>query len=260
MAVRYDNWAGKMERAETAKRHTAEMDRHYGLYIRQSLMNTWTYSPGFSSKRKPGGFQTVVTVEDLDSVSAVFRHHQEGREAVLNFSSYKHPGGMFLGGSRAQEECLCHESTLYNVLREKRDFYRWNNLHKNNSLYENRALYSGDIVFVRDGTAVLCDVITCAAPNRSAAERRSGMSGLENMTALRSRIAFVLDVAKENGVETLILGAYGCGVFGQDPKYVASVFHTLLDEDFRGVFRRVVFAIPKRDTDTNYEVFLSEFG
>ena len=46
---------------------------------------------------------------------------------------------------------VCHESFLYNVLKDlKIDFYDWNNKHKNRALYLNRGLYSEGIWFFRD--------------------------------------------------------------------------------------------------------------
>ena len=260
MSDRYDNWEDREERALKAKLHTEEMERRYGAYISRSVKYTDLYNPGFSMEPGKGDRQTTVSVVDSDSVGAVFGYHGLGREAVLNFASYKKPGGMFLAGSRAQEESLCHESVLYNVLRTKKAYYEWNGRHVNDSLYENRALYSRDVVFVRGGTAVLCDVITCAAPNRTAAKKYAGVSDARNSEALRSRIGFVLDIAKNSGVYTLVLGAYGCGVFGQDPREVASVFRECLEGDYAGVFGQVVFAVPKRDTDKNHAAFLSVFG
>lgn len=54
-----------------------------------------------------------VEIIALDSVSAIFEEHADNQKmAVLNFASYKNPGGMFIKGSKAQEECLCHESFL----------------------------------------------------------------------------------------------------------------------------------------------------
>lgn len=258
MSDLFDNWKGRTGRAETARLHTEEMERQYGLYISRSVMETKVFGPAFSFIGEPGKYRTEISVEDCDSVGAVFAHHGDGKEAVLNFASYKNPGGMFLNGSRAQEECLCHESTLFNVLRQKKDYYRWNNLHKNRLLYMDRSLYSKDIVFIRNGTAVLCDVITCAAPNINAA-KHIGATELENLLALKSRLSFILSVASYNRVDTLILGAFGCGVFGQNAHSVASAFKALLDGDFNGVFRKIVFAIPKRGTDSNYSDFVSVF-
>ena len=61
-----------------------------------------------------------------DSVEAIMNYSQ-GKTAVLNFASYKEPGGGFMAGSQAQEESFCHESFLYNVLRQFQYYYDWNN-------------------------------------------------------------------------------------------------------------------------------------
>lgn len=110
----------------------------------------------------------------------------------------------------------------------------------------------------KDGDRVLCDVITCAAPNRSAAQKYQNVSDEENREVLRSRIKFVLDIAKENEVDLLILGAYGCGVFGQDAREVAKIFKEYLGTTHK-CFEKVVFAIPE-GRDKNLEAFESIFN
>ena len=82
-----------------------------------------------------------------NSVEAIF-NHAAGRTAVLNFASYKEPGGKFIDGSRAQEECLCAESYLYNVLKRFQHYYDWNkHRHLDLAMYRNRALYTPNVVF-----------------------------------------------------------------------------------------------------------------
>lgn len=178
-------------------------------------------------------------------------YFKEGKTAILNFASHKNPGGMFIQGSRAQEECLCHESFLYNVLREKQDYYDWNSQNLNRGLYVNRGLYSPSIVFQHDGEVAAFDVITCAAPNKKAAQKYQNVTNDQNSEELRKRIKFVLDIAKSQEVNTLILGAYGCGVFGQDATEVAQIFKTLLPL-YR--FTKVIFAIPQGNG--NFEKFV----
>lgn len=75
---------------------------------------------------------------------------------------------------------------------------------------------------------------------------------------MRSRIKFVLDIAKDNGISTLILGAYGCGVFGQDAKEVAEIFKEYLSTTHK-CFEKVIFAIP-RGRDKNLEEFERVFS
>ncbi|WP_371278887.1 TIGR02452 family protein [Anaerostipes sp.] len=103
-----------------------------------------------------------LDVVNIDSVSAIFRYAEAGKKTVvLNLANYKKAGGMFIQGSRSkEEEYLCHDSYLYNVLTAFPEYYDWNRQHTNRSLYLNRALYSPDIYFFQDGHKVLCDVIT----------------------------------------------------------------------------------------------------
>lgn len=250
-------WGDKGSRSQMARKHTAEMAENYSEQIRESVNNSKIYSPQVVFPEvKNNGYITNIDLVKLDSVEAIMQF-SEGKTAVLNFASYKNAGGMFINGSRAQEESLCHESFLYNVLREKQDYYKWNDQHKNKALYMNRAIYSPEVRFEHDGNEQYCDVITCAAPNYSAASRYANVSPGENTFALMSRIKFVLDIAANQGVETLILGAFGCGVFGQDAEEVANIFMDCLLIDFNGVFKNIYFAIPVINNNSeNYDAFL----
>ena len=246
------NWENKEERANVAQKHTDEMKQKYSKETAYSAQNTTIYDSNhtfstFSKEVKP-----KFITEDLDSVSAIFKHHSNNT-AVLNFASFKNPGGKFLNGARAQEECLCHESNLYNILSQfQNNFYTPNLKCLNRSLYQNKALYIRDVLFLHNQQEMKCDVITCAAPNYKAAHRFQKVTPKENFTVLESRIKFVIDIAEDQKVETLILGAFGCGVFGQDPKEVAQLFKKYLTKT--NCIHNVVFAIPNKG-NSNYSIF-----
>lgn len=265
MAYIKENWVNKEERAEIARAKAAKNEVEFGKEIKECVDNTITYDD--SLKRNPDlftGKEVNVRVENLDSVSAILKHI-DGTTAVLNFASYKHPGGMFLNGSKAQEECLCHSSILYNVLRNfEQSYYLWNKNNKNKALYLNRALYSREVPFFKESSirstkrskeTVKCDVITCAAPNKTTAQKFRRVTDEDNYEALESRIEFILNIAEMEQVKTLILGAFGCGVFGQDPEEVARIFR---DRLVGRNFKKVIFAIPM-GRDENYNVFRKVF-
>mmetsp|Transcript_32795 Transcript_32795/g.73567 ORF Transcript_32795/g.73567 Transcript_32795/m.73567 type:complete len:340 (+) Transcript_32795:17-1036(+) len=167
---------------------------------------------------------------------------------LLNFASAKNPGGGFLGGAQAQEESLARSSGLFPCLEQFLDgMYARNRRDPRGCLYSGDMIYSPKVPFFRtdDGTflerPVLCDVLTAPAPNRGAAnEAAKDVSAI-----LKARILRVLQVAKAYKMQTLILGAWGCGVFRNDPLEVASLFKEALQmPDFQGCFGRVVFPIP----------------
>lgn len=250
-------WINKNQRAELAKKHADFIEQNYGEDVQYSIERTDLFDTTFTYSEDENVADTEIIVDAIDSVGAIFKHHDSNKiNAVLNFSSYKNPGGMFLKGSKAQEECLCHESTLFNVLIDfTTDFYDWNNKNKNKALYKNRALYSDDILFMRDHEQKYCDVITCAAPNKTAAQKYCHVTDKENSEVLESRIEYVLQVAKYENAQVLILGAYGCGVFGQDPTEVATIFKKLL---CKYSFDKVIFAIPDENGE-NYKAFAKVF-
>lgn len=253
----HEYWVKKDQMKVTARQHTDDMSTNYAAEITDCVNRTTLYDySNMAATRISGGLVPVCKVIPLDVVSAIFQTEEltEGiprKECVLNFASFKNPGGMFLEGSIAQEESLCHGSYLYNVLSSERlrPAYEYNKNHLNRSMYHNHAFYTPDIRFFKDGRTKTCDVVTCAAPNFSAAHRYCAVTEEENSRILRSRIRFVLDVMATQNVSCPILGAYGCGVFGQIPTEVAQIFK---EELMSGAysFEYVLFAIIPTDTKT----------
>ena len=71
----------------------------------------------------------------------------------------------------------------------------------------------------------------------------------------------MLKIAAENGYRNLVLGAWGCGAFGNKPEAVAEHFRqVLIDEEYGKCFDNVCFAIYGRTDSRNFTVFNDVFG
>lgn len=240
----------KQERAEKALAHYKDIK---GRLIEETIRSTAMsdiYGPQMPERlpaRKQPYIANSIELVALDSVSCAFEKLCEGKTAILNFASYKNPGGFFLGGSAAQEEALCHESNLYPILLNfEHDYYAENRKKLNRALYTDRAIYSPLVVFEHNGERKEIDVLTCAAPNFKAAHRYQNVQMQENEVAFYDRIKFMFHVAELNEVDTLIAGAWGCGVFGQHPgRTCRLMMQTLVSEKFQ--IKKVYFAIPNSD-------------
>ncbi|MBO4206523.1 TIGR02452 family protein [Micromonospora echinofusca] len=166
--------------------------------------------------------------------------------AALVFASAKNPGGGFLGGAKAQEESIARASALYPCLLAAPDFYAFHRA-QGDLRYSDRVVVSPDVPVIRDDRGGLLDTpyrttfLTCAAPNLGAI-RRNQPEHLDDVPAVLARRARrVLSVAAAHGCRQLVLGAWGCGVFRNDPVTVADAFAAALTAVDR--FDRVVFAI-----------------
>ena len=232
-------------RIENAKKHNKEMINNYKDEIKYSVEHSKIYDRNKQSFEKKSKGNPLFDLMKADTVSALFTYKNKN-VCLLNFASYRNPGGGFLKGSIAQEESLCLNSFLYNVLVEyDGTYYLGNKDNINSGLYTDRALYSEDIIFFKDDEQKKSDVITCAAPNNSLRYRYDAFSEEDNYKALESRISFIRGVVddrlKERNIEILILGAFGCGIFKQNPDDVNNLFHRYFtDIDLE----KVIFAIP----------------
>jgi uncharacterized protein (TIGR02452 family) len=143
---------------------------------------------------------------------------------------------------------------LYPCLLQAPEYYERNRGHRS-ALYLDIAIYSPLVPFFRDDSGHLLDkpafasVITAPAPNAGAIAQNEPSNLPRVEPALRRRAELVLAIAAKERVHRLILGAWGCGVFRNDPNVVATVFADLLAGSFRGVFEEVVFAVFDRSLD-----------
>lgn len=186
--------------------------------------------------------ETRVHVANETTLGAAERLTAAGHTPLaLNFANGITPGGGFLHGARAQEEVLCRSSALHATL-EGDSMYA---AHAKRPLPDSTewTILSPDVpVFRRDdGTPLerpwLLSFATCAAPYApTVGQPRSG-------DLLEARIRRVLAIARAYGYATLVLGAWGCGAFGNDPRRTARDFRRALDGEFDGAFSDVVFAI-----------------
>ncbi|ADD43214.1 TIGR02452 family protein [Stackebrandtia nassauensis] len=190
----------------------------------------------------------TIEVTDETTLTAARRLDTEGNTdtACLVFASAKNPGGGFLGGAKAQEEDLARCSALYRCQTTVPAFYEHHRLTRD-LRYSDRVIYSPGVPVFRDEALKLLDApyrtafLTAAAPNLGAITRNQPQYVDDVPHALRRRASRVLAVAAAQGHRNLILGAWGCGVFRNDPRQVAEAFAEGLREVDR--FDRVVFAV-----------------
>jgi uncharacterized protein (TIGR02452 family) len=182
------------------------------------------------------------------------RQMSESNPLALNFANGIEPGGGFLWGARAQEECLCRSSALYVTLRGDPMY----EAHRKRPLPDSTdwSILSPDVPVFRTDAGDFLDepwnlsFLTCAAPYAP------GVGQPESGDLLQQRIHRVLAIARGHGYTSLVLGAWGCGAFGNDARRTARDFRSALEGEFAGAFSDVVFAVTDWSSERR---FLSPF-
>ncbi|AQX11856.1 TIGR02452 family protein [Elizabethkingia meningoseptica] len=196
-------------------------------------------------------YNTQIEVRNCSSLDAILQlSKEENQELImcLNFASAKNPGGGFINGAEAQEESLARVSGLYESQLEAEDFYK---IHRGmkSCFYTDNMIYSPGVPVFRNqkgellSRPVLCNFITSAAVNAGVVKQREPDKVTQINEAMKERIDKMLALALEKKNETLILGAWGCGVFRNTPQDIAQLFSLHLKGKYKNKFKRIVFAV-----------------
>eukprot|EP01102_Stenamoeba_stenopodia_P015808 TRINITY_DN5451_c0_g1_i2.p1 TRINITY_DN5451_c0_g1~~TRINITY_DN5451_c0_g1_i2.p1 ORF type:complete len:397 (-),score=77.08 TRINITY_DN5451_c0_g1_i2:132-1322(-) len=175
--------------------------------------------------------------------------------AVLNFASAKNPGGGFIKGASAHEESIARSSGLYPCLTEARhvDTYYGENKKDKTCVYTDHMIFSPNVPVIRNDSGDLLEdpyeisIITAPAVNAGASRKRLGANGDEIIAdTMRIRIKGVLAIAKKQKCDAVVLGAWGCGCFRNDPVLIAKLFAQGL-RVLGSSFKKIIFAIDDED-------------
>ena len=248
------------------------------VLVRNCTKNTRCYSPDAlaavrdqvlaQSARYEQTRIEIVNESTLAGCTRLLSTDPTQRITVLNFASAKNPGGGFLAGARAQEESLARSSGLYPSLLRCSDFYTFHRQQKS-LLYSDRMIYSPDCPILRDDQGqwlaqpYTVNVITSAAPNAGAIANNDRSEAAQISNVFHERIRKLLALAIDRSCDVLLLGAWGCGAFHNDPRLVARAFHDQLQPkgDFWKRLPRVVFSVLDRHESLgNYRAFVEQFS
>ena len=225
---------------------------------------------------------TVTSHRTFEAAKLLKKEFPDSKVAVLNFASATNPGGGVTKGSSAQEECLCRSSNLYNqlILNPATTLFYRPNIESKNPLHDDKIVYTPEIVVFKtdDKSYTLLpenewykvDVITCAAPNLREKPSNQFNQGEGNIAANiskedlyklhLSRAQAIIRSAIDNGVQILVLGAFGCGAFKNDPKVVAKAYYDVLSI-YQQFFKRIEFAVYCNSyEDENFKAFKEQFN
>ncbi|NHZ61688.1 TIGR02452 family protein [Massilia genomosp. 1] len=212
---------------------------------------------------------TQFEVRNESSLAAARRIVGAGRPdpLCLNFASAKNPGGGFLGGAEAQEENLAKSSGLYACIVQMTQMYAANRALRS-CIYNDDMIYSPKVPVFRDDAygfldaPYLASFVTAPAVNRGALARNEPERMPDVEACMLRRIDKLLALALHHGHTDLILGAWGCGVFGNLPGEMAGWFGAQLlhNPRYQNAFAHVTFAVLDRHDRGTFAAFDEVFG
>jgi uncharacterized protein (TIGR02452 family) len=214
-------------------------------------------------------YETVIEVTSETSLEATRRLSTEsvGRIACLNFASARTPGGGFKKGASAQEESIARSSGLFPCISQMREMYD-HNRQVLTGFYSDYMIYSPNVPIFKDDKGNLLEhpysisFITAPAVNAGVVKDKAWKDRHMILDVMRLRLEKVLSIAILHQQEVLVLGAFGCGVFKNEPKDIANLFkHVLQEKRFKTSFKKIVFAVYDHTPDKeNLYPFQYEFS
>ena len=212
--------------------------------------------------KEPNDKLCKISVVNEDSFQAARRFENP---LVLNFANAHNPGGGFLLGANAQEEALCRCSTLYASLKSDKaaEMYRYNNTHLS-AIESDYMILSKNVCVFRNEQCRLLEepftaaVITAPAPNRNGSALLVPKKKIAE--TMLGRIRIMLRIAVKHGYKNIVLGAWGCGAFGNNPNDASEYFKTVIIDEKSGLyFDEICFAVYGKPNSKNIVSFQNTF-
>lgn len=235
-----------------------------------------TFEECQKAKLRGYGRPPRLSISTMTTAEACQYFCQDRRNNVcaLNFANGQTPGGGYKSGATAQEEDLCRQcpnlyTSIYNAAKE--GLYPFGPCTCRAASHPEKysdVLFTAGVAIARGnmeegyplllaGSESVVSMVAAAAPNIRFASEISEKLLIYNTV----KSIFKAPRISDPEVNTLILGAWGCGAFGGDPKEIAELFvRALISDNYGELYKEVHFAIPKLTTsDINHEVFARVF-
>lgn len=253
-----------------------------------SIKNTILFEQNFSLPKnlQKNKTKSKITIIDDDTLSSVQKVEKQDNICILNFASGTSPGGGYINGATAQEEDICRRSGLYPCLISQisKNFYT-DNL-ESDYLYTDNILFSPNVLVFRDkdynilSNDELFSVSVITSPFANLKQLKNKLANGDIDLAMDAwfdfnntgniiykldtfekyiikmmiRFSKILTVAHMRGIKTLVLGAWGCGAFGNNPNHVSKLMNFVLNtKPFNYMVENIIFAIP--DDNENFKIF-----
>lgn len=214
-------------------------------------------------------YDTAFEVLNIDTVLAGLKLLSEGlNPLLLNMANRYTEGGGVLSGCLAQEE-LCRKTGLYVSISLSDNPHLASQMGAKYLIPEFGCIYSPAVPIVRERKEdhfewiekpQQLNFVSSAAYDT----RHHGGDILPKGAAfeegMRAKIKSQILCALAHGHDSLVLGAYGCGAFGQDPEKVSKWYSEEL-APYQKYFRKITFAVlvARPSDQPNFENFYKTF-
>lgn len=236
-----------------------------GRALKVAIENTALVNYKSKKYLPKNNYKTEISLCNVDAVQKAVELSKDS-VALLNPASSTSPGGGYLDGLRAMEEDICRRSGLAWCLdrkhrAQKTNFYPFKNREE--------LIYSPSVPIFRDGRdnnysflpgPKKISIISSAAIDINPQHKKSRPKNFIKDT--ESIIYNHIATAANKGHNVLVLTAFGCGAFANPPEEIAQLYKKVIEENFKGVFKKIVFAIiddhnanKAHNPKGNYEVF-----
>lgn len=235
----------------------------------QAPPHGYLYDPGnlfrLDPQRCPNLPKTSIRVLNSDTIDAAISlsySSQAKPVLILNMANANHSGGGWLKGALAQEEAICYRSSLSFTLKTR-----------HYPIPEAGGIYSPTVVVIRENMASGHELLDVSKPDDLPVVSCVSVAGLcipqvmkdangeeryeekRDRETMKETMRVVLRVAAVNRHRVVVLGALGCGAFGNPRGEVVECWKEIFAEsEFGGGWwEAVVFAVmePGEDKDAN---------